>query len=290
MKRLILGILVLLLVAACQPANDEALPTLVELPTIEPTEEPVIVDEVTATPTDEPEVEPTETPTDEATETATSTETLEPSATFTETSTPTETSIPTERPTLAPTSTPNPTRAVQASATAQVLEAPVISTFTPVSGILVQARPTSTGEPLVNADIIITERQFQEEMDRLLSVNPDIQSILVRFVSGGIDIEMTVQGDGAFVSGTIYVTFTLSNVSGNNLLIVEPVAPDLFRMSGLSEPPEDFIEIAYTTVVPALFESFNFILNQRLGEGQHDLENIQINATGMGITLVVPVN
>lgn len=278
MKRIALLVLILVFVAACQPAaqDEDALPTLAELPSETPTDEP----------TDTPE--PTETPTD--------TDTPEPTDTPTETNTPAATSTATLRPTNTPTNTAtvDPTVAAIGTATSVVEEAPSFATLTPApDGENLTVRPTSTGTPEIVADVIITERQFQEEVDRLLFDNTSIELADINFVPGGVEVELRALGGEAFTVGTVLYEFRLEGDESaiNNFLIIQPVDVDEFEMETLSDEedvPQGFVDVAYGDMILAILEAFDFILNQRLGEGQHDLEFITVTDDVIAVTLFVP--
>lgn len=270
-----IAIILTIILVACQPAQDtQELPTVVQFPS--------------------------ETNTPQATATNTATETPLPSNTATETPLPTNTATETPLPTntLPPTRTPAPSETVNATvalrgtATAIVLEAPVFSTFTPLppGAISIVARPTSTGTPEVVADVIITEDQFQEEVNRLIADNPGISRADVSLVTEGVQYELTAESDGIFITGTITVPFTFSGGSINNIVTIGgPVQIDMGEDTDEEdEIPESFLANV-TNIVLVTQESFNFILNQRLGEGNHDLENILILDGRMLISLVVPL-
>lgn len=280
-------LIMLVIVTACQPTDDDPLPTIAQVPsatvtdTVEPSETPIV-------PTDTPTN--TLTPTDTATATATVTPDISstPSNTPTETLTPTNTFTPTV--TLTPSPDVNATRGVERTATQRVVEAPVFSTFTPLPpGVAIVVRPTSTGTPQVVADVIITEAQLQEEVNRILSDNADISRVVVRYQQGGVDIELTARNDGgAFITGTFFIEFIVDENSFNNFLVAQPSSPDTFRMNSGGSAPESFVDTAFADVTPAVFEAFDFILNQRLGQGQHNLEQIFFQGNLMGVSLLVP--
>jgi len=269
-----LAIILTIILVACQPAQElEELPTVVEFPTETNTPEATATDSATETPP------PTET----------ATNTPLPTNTATETPLPTNTLPPTRTP--VPSETINATVAVRGSATALVVEAPVFSTFTPLppGGVAVVARPTSTGTPEVVADVIIQDYQFQEEVNRLIAEIPGISRAQVTFVPEGVQYELTADNGAAFITATVTVPFTFSGGSINNILTIGgPVQIDTGNDSEDEEIPETFL-LNVTEIVVVTQESFNFILNQRLGEGNHDLENIVIADNRMLISLVVPL-
>lgn len=268
MRKLSLSLIIFMIIlVACQPAEQDLgeLPTQVVLPSATNT----------ITPSDTPA--PTNTPT------ITTTPTITPSPTVS----PTRTVQPSRTPSPRPSQTLDSTRVAIGTATAQVEEAPQFSTITPVPpGILGAVRPTSTGAPEVVADVVITERQFQEEIDRLIAENENLNRAEINFVPGAVQIELTALSDGAFATGTFDVIFRLTSNSINNFVQIQTAGT--FDMQGGLEPSEEFIQIASSDGTILVFDAFNFILNQRLGEGNHDLEFIEIGDDTMGISLFVP--
>jgi hypothetical protein len=271
-----------LLAAACAPTTTETpvLPTVAVLPSATPT----------ATATDTPA--PTSTPT----------LTYTPSATFTSTITKTNTPQPSHTPTKVLSPTPSPTtpprvsptvdrtRAAMATGTAAIAFAPTLATFTPVPpGSDAPIRPTSTGTPLVAAGVVITESQFQIQLNEDL-IGTSIQQARVDFVPGGINVDVTAPGASALTSGRVFISFTIfvGEQGLNNGLIIRPDTPDKFVMTDGTVPPEPFIEAVYGELFPAVGASFDTLLNNRLGEGQHNLENVLIDNSIMNITLIVP--
>jgi hypothetical protein len=285
MKRHLIGIVVglaaALLISGCQPSQPD-LPTLAALPTDVPTETP--------RPTDTP----TETATNTPTVTLTPTITNTPTATATETNTPSPTRRPTLTPTLTPTfapfmtDTPNPNSVRILTATAAIIEAPTLATLTPIpDGAQVTARPTSTGTPLVAADVIITEQQFQEQLELLLADNNDVDSVHVDFQPTGIYVTLTASGGQAFSSGT--VEFGLQIVEGerfNNVLVMS--VENIVMQGGGDDIPQAFFDVATGDLYISLYDSLAAILDTRLGRTDHDLENMTLTDTTMDIFLYVP--
>jgi hypothetical protein len=258
--------LIVLFVAACQPSDpNQVLPTQVEFPTATNTTE------ASATPTETHTPEPTATETDTPTDTATAS--ITPSPTIT----------------LTPSETPNATLAFSGTSTAAVVEAPRISTLTPLpaGGISVIARPTSIGgTPEVMADIVITRQQFQEEIDLLLPERTGISRARVSFeAEHGVLVEVTADDNGVFVTGNVLVPFSFSGGSFNNIVMIGGGME--IEMPNTAEPSEAFLMQATETVI-MVQEAFNNIVNQRLGEGDHNLENITIQDDAILISLLVP--
>lgn len=274
MDKLRLSLVIMaIILAACQPAPPAAgdLPTRAVLPsathTTEPSDTPAPTETFTITPSPTLTLTQTQTPT----ETVTATRTVEPSRT----------------PTARPTQTVDAASVEAGTATAQVAEAPRFSTLTPVPpGIIGAVRPTSTGVPEVVADVVITEPQFQEEMDRLIAADETIERAEVNFVPGAVQVELTALSGDAFVTGTFEVIFRLTSNNINNFVQIQ--TSGLFDMQNDLEPSEEFIQFASTQGSLLVFDAFNFILNQRLGEGNHDLEFIDITDDVIGVTLFVP--
>lgn len=274
MRKTALIFFIIFLVSACQPAEEIGeLPTRAVLPSATPTEE------ATRTPT------ATHTPT--ATYTSTVLNTPTPRDTHTPTLTPSLTFTPSNTP--VPSETLDATIAVQASATAQIVEAPALATFTPLppGPIGIAARPTSTGTPEIVADVIITPAQFQEEMDRILAEEESVSRTQVTFAENeGITIELTALSEGVFITGEFTIPITLAG-GGFNSFVQIGGSVELV-MEDESEPSDAYVDAALMIVTPAVQEAFSFILDQRLGEGQHNLENIQITRDALAITLYVP--
>lgn len=260
--RLLFGFLMLLAATRCGSDNNEdnMLPTIMELPTEEIT---LITEQPAAMPTVVTTIPPTSTET----------------STFTHTPHPTSTPLPSIAPTLTPTA--NPTRAFELSATAAALQAPRISTLTPIP-IGADVQPPVYSIPVVAADIVITEQQFQDEINLRINNIPEIQSVLIDFLPGaipGIRVRLTASGGEVFVIGDVFIGFQLTGGL---------VAIDVLDISvGSGDPPQAFVDVAQNSLFPLVVDTFDSILTQRLGE-QHDLETITITDTTMDIMLLIP--
>ena len=257
-------LMIVMFAAACagggEATEESALPTLAELPSETPTDAP------TATHT-----EPPATDTPEPSDTPTPSDTPEPPTT-------TPTYTPTEPPTATPSRTPDATRAFVGTSTAAVEEAPRYATFTPAPPNAT-ARPTSTGTPQVVAEVVITEPQFQEEVDLAIEGMGNVQSAQVDFSAEGITFELTVVGEsGAFTTGDVLIT--VSTTGGIARFQGRLLVPE-----GAPEPPESFIEFATGDFFLQMVEVLDRILNQRLGEG-HDLETLQITDDAIQLSLL----
>jgi hypothetical protein len=231
-----------------------------------------------ALPTLDPSAEVTEPVETLATE---PTEAVQPS----DTPAPSRTPVPTRTPTLLPTETPRPTQpppptseptlAAASSATAAVLEAPRFSTFTP-------APPGSSpppGTPQQIADVVITEAQFQEEVNLKITTYESMQMARVDFVPGGINVDLTALGGEAFISGRVFVSIT---VSGG----IAAISPTEITVNA-PEPPEAYVVTVSGDFTLLMIDVMDTILRARLGPDQ-DLENIVMTDREMLITLLVP--
>lgn len=261
MRRL-LPLVALVLLAACGSQSDDApLPTRFVSP-----EETAEVSAQSATDTMTPAPTETELP-------ATATVAIEPSATRTATSTSTP-----RPPTFTPTA--NMTRVFAGTSTAAVIEAPRFSTLTPLPP---GSAPLITMTPALAADVVITEAQFQEELNLRIAGDPRIQTAAVNFVSGeipGIRILLTALGGQALTSGEVFVGFQFTGSF---------VAISVLDISvGSGEPPEAYVEIVANVIMPAVVESFDSILTQRLGS-VHDLQALTFANRTMALTLLVPM-
>ncbi|PJF34002.1 MAG: hypothetical protein CUN57_00675, partial [Phototrophicales bacterium] len=192
-RRLILILITMGLLAACQTTSEEAeLPTLAALPS------------ETATLTETPSPTMTESPTVEPTNTR------QPSRTpsHTPTDTPTQTPIPPD--TATPEPTYNVTRAFVETSTAEVEEAPVYATFTPATSGVIRI---ATGTPQMVADLVINESQFQEEITRLVDLRDDVESAEVDFIEEtGMAFTITAKGSaGTLSTGVLFVVVESNN-------------------------------------------------------------------------------
>lgn len=260
MKRLILLLIVVILAAACSSNEDDALPTEFQLAAEETEEVAVVPTETEIAPSVTPE--PTEPPTEEA-ETATPTD-VPP------TNTPAPTRTPTHTP--APTNTPVPP-------TLAADEIPTFSTLTPLPAGSIGQPPAT---PLVMADVVITERQLQTELDGMIAGIGYIESALLDFIPGddqGIRVRLTASGGQALVTGDVFIRFDAQDgfvaISVRDILV------------GSGDPPERYVEIVVGELVPLVIDAFDAILQRRLGPGQ-DLATLTMTETTMEISLLVP--
>jgi hypothetical protein len=256
-------VVILLLLAACQPAADETLPTLAVLATS------TLVTESTA------ELLPTQS----AAEATTEPTTPAPTETFTPSPSPTSTRRPTITPTFTltpfiPTVTPTlaPAQFIEATETQAFIEAPVYRTFTPAPGGSSQQSTT----PEQFADIVITEPQFQEDLDLLLSGNANFTQAVVDFVPGSVRVEVTT-ADG--ITGLVSIPITL--VSNFVSITVDSVT-----VNGADAPPA-YVDLIYNEFFQLFFQTLDGIVVQRVGP-QQNLEFLQITDTQILASILVP--
>jgi hypothetical protein len=173
------------------------------------------------------------------------------------------------------------------TATAAIIEAPTLATLTPIPvGAQITARPTSTGTPLVTADVIITEDQFQEQLELLLADNPAVDSLKVDFEPESIIITLTASGGSAFASGTVLFALDILEAQDFNNALVMTIED--ISMQGGGEIPEEFFTVATGDLYVSLYDALDATLDQRLGRDDHDLENVTLTDTTMDVFLYVP--
>jgi len=264
MRRLFLLVMIAgVVLAACQaePTAEPELPTLAVLPseTVEPTETATLTLTASLTPTQTATTQPTRTPS------------------HTPTNTPTDTPIPAD--TATPVETLDLTRAFIGTATSAVEEAPIFATFTPATSGVVRI---ATGTPQMMADVVITERQFEEEITRLVALRDDVESVDIDFVEeSGIGFIITAKsGNGIISTGILFIVVETNDgfatIEGFPIIEEDEVLSDEFIL--LITGPF-LVEV----VIPALDDIFQ----QRLGD-THNLESIVITDTEMQVSLLVP--
>jgi hypothetical protein len=256
MKRLwIFIVLVGLFIAACQPTADITLPTQASLPSLTPGEASPEATAQMVADTDTPEPSATPVPA-----------TLAP----TETTEETDATVEAEAPTATPTSIP--------AVTIEMREEVRFATLTPApQGDNQPIRTT----PVVMADVVITQGDFQRAMDAALVDNETIQGAEIDFVSGGIDVELTALGGVAYITGRVKVQIQMSGSFAS--ITIGDVQVNA------AEPPEAYLEVVNGEFFGLLIQVFDALLTERVGEG-HDLENILLNDQAMQVFLLVPQN
>ncbi len=255
-----------ILLAACQPNAEptDTLPTIAVLPNASATATAAPTEAKTAEVTTEASAEVTVTVDETATPPAVPSETLQPTATLTRT----------PRPVTA-THTVEPTQAAIGTATQAVIEAPRYSTFTPAP-----ASGGNQGSTNVVADVVISEAQFQEEIDRNLLAYGSMQSAVVDFVPSAINVQMTTfDANGSTTSGTVIITVTL-----NGELATITIS-DIYTEQGTL--PQAYIDVAVTDTFKIMIDTLDQIVTQRIG-AQQKLKSIAITDTDILAALVVP--
>ena len=240
-----------LVITACQPTADITLPTQAVLPSATPGE---------ASP--------------EATVQVADTNTPEPSATL-------ATLVPTEAPTeeseaTEETEAPPPSATPIPQVTIEIREEVRFATLTPApEGDNQPIRTT----PVVMADVVITQGDFQRAMDVALEGNDAIQGAEIDFVPDGIDVELTALGGAAYITGRVKVLIEMSGSFAS--ITISDIQVNA------AEPPEAYLEVVNEQFFGLLIQVFDTLLTERVGEG-HDLENIVLNDQAMEVFLLVP--
>ncbi|MGQ9886904.1 MAG: hypothetical protein ACUVSX_00295 [Aggregatilineales bacterium] len=256
-NRLLAALLAAVLLAACQPAPEPPpLPTLAVLadtaaqPT--PTQESTPAAEAAAVPSDTPQASPA--PSD--TPTALASATLIPSATFTP----------------PPPTVPPPTATLDLPPT-PTLPAVRVSTVTPPP-----AGAVST--PLAVADLVITERQFQDEIDRRVPSIDTIQRVRIDFTPQSINAELTALGGAAFVTGNVRLNIQIQG--GFAVITIGDITVNALQ------PPETYVEIASREFFSLLIDALDTLLNSRMGS-QFNLQDLMVTDDSILVSLLVPV-
>jgi hypothetical protein len=250
MKNLWIGIVLAgVLITGCQPAETptQELPTLAVLPSLTPAEAvtttappPTATAESSTATTAPPEATPTDVPTRAA-------------ATATTAATP-----------LPPT------------VTIVIRQEVFFATLTPVpAGVNAPLRTT----PVIMADAVITESDFQRALDTTIAPISSIQFARVDFVPGGVWVELTALGGAAFITGQVQVLIEMSG-SFATLSIGEINV-------NAAAPPQTFLDTVNGDFFSAFVQAFDAVLSARVGPN-HDLENIVLNNEAMQVFLLVP--
>jgi hypothetical protein len=249
----ILIVLAVLFMTACQPTADITLPTQAVLASATPGE---ASPEATVQAADTNIPAPSETPV---------------SATLIPTEAATEESEATEE-----TEAPPPSVTPLPQVTIEIRQEVRFATLTPVPQGGNQPIRTT---PVVMADVVITQGDFQRAVDLALEGNDTIQGAEIDFVPDGIDVELTALGGVAYISGRVKV---LIQTSGSFAAIT---IGDI--QVNAAEPPEAYLEVVNGEFFGLILQVFDSLLTERVGEG-HDLENVVLNDEAMEIFLLVP--
>lgn len=196
--------------------------------------------------------------------------------------TPTITPTFTDAPTLIPTatSTPDVTLAFERTLTAIKEQTPIIATLTPIA--IESVDDVVLEVPVVAADIIITEVQYQTAIDNLLANFASIQSATVDFRdTQEVVVRMSASGGQAMTTGEVTLGFV---VSGG--LVAIPVTN--VNVGG-AQPPQPFADVIQDELLPLITDALDAAIEQQLGE-QHDLENMTITEDRMEIMLLIPAS
>lgn len=239
-----------LLIAACQPTADITLPTQAVLPSVTPSPEASV--QAAATNTSAPSATPVPA-------------TLIPTEATTEESEATE-----ETEALPPSVTPLP------QVTIEIREEVRFATLTPAPPG--ENRPIRT-TPVVMADVVITQGDFQRAMDTALEGHEAIQGAEIDFVPDGINVELTALGGAAYITGRVKVLIQMSGSFAS--ITISDIQVNA------AELPEAYLEVVNEQFFGLFIQVFDSLLTERVGEG-HDLENILLNDQAMEVFLLVP--
>ncbi|MBZ0303823.1 MAG: hypothetical protein K8J31_29045, partial [Anaerolineae bacterium] len=133
--------------------------------------------------------------------------------------------------------------------------------------------------PVVMADAVITEQDFQQAVNRAIADIDSIQVATIDFVPGGIHVELTALGGVAFVTGEVQVLIQMSG-SFATISIGE------VTVNG-GEPTDTYLEVVSGDFFTMLVSVFDGLLTERVGP-DHDLENIVLTDAAMEVFLLVP--
>lgn len=262
----------LLLFAACQSSPPAVLPTVAQLPTLAGTSSSQGGD-ATVESESSGEIADADQPSVESSLAPEESPTVSPFPTATNTRPPTNTPFPTRTPVIRPTL--EPTQAAIATITAQ----PVLSVPTAAPGA------TADTSQLV-ADVVITQAQFQEEIDLLIEDSVDIQSATIDFRPDGINVLLTASGGQAMITGNVLFGVTVAS-SVNNPSSSFIIIQVLDIRSNAPEVPEAYVNIIGGPLFEAFRAALDGLLSARLGP-EHNLENVVMTHDAMLITLLVP--
>src|SRR5690606_11299257 len=137
------------------------------------------------------------------------------------------------------------------------------------------------GTPQMAADVVITERQFQEELDIALNEMPEVQNASVDFVDGGILINLTARvGASASTTAELFINVQVRNgiATLQWCVSVPESAP---------EPLEELMPFATHVVFLKVVGVFGRILKSRVGATQN-LVRMLVSDNDVGVMLLVP--
>jgi hypothetical protein len=134
--------------------------------------------------------------------------------------------------------------------------------------------------PQVIADLVITEAQFQEEVNAQMGAYASIQRARADFVPNGINVELTALGGQAFITGSVFLSIEMTDLRAAQITIGDITV-------NAPEPPDAYMETVNGDFFTLMVNVLDTILTQRLGE-EHNLENIVLTDTAMEVSLLVP--
>lgn len=270
MRKLIMYLLCLLAIAGCASGgDDEPLPTVMNL--ADASDMPA-TDETTVS-ASEDDTPPTDSAVDNAA--------ASPTVTNPVSATPSLTQTPA---TIESTASSTPSPPAQASATPEpstptviIIEPVRLSTVTPIP---VGADVIPPPIPVVAADVVINEVEFQAALATRLPAIPEIQSVQVDFVADeGLNIRMTAAGGEVIVTGDVAIGFQLSG--GLAAISIQNISV------GSGDVRQSFIQVAQDQLFTAVIETFDGLLTEKLGP-DHDLEQLSFTDDTMQLMLLIP--
>lgn len=189
---------------------------------------------------------------------------------------------------------PTPTQESAPAAVEAVAQAS--ATFTPLPPT-VEAPPTPTlpivrlstvtpapdeaaARPQAVADLVITESQFQAEVDRRVPSIDSIQRVRIDFTPQGITAELTALGGAAFITGNVQVDIQVQG--GFAVITIGDITVNA------PEPPETYVEVASREFFSLLIDVLDTLLNSRMGS-QFNLQDLTLTDDSILVSLLVPV-
>lgn len=155
----------------------------------------------------------------------------------------------------------------------------MFATLTPAPAAQGAPQPT----PLIAADIVITEQEFQAAVSRRVNTAPAIESAAIDFVPGpdqGINVRMSASGGQAQITGDVFIAFTMT---GGFVRI----AVTRIEVASGGVPPEAYINAVAEDLYPLITDVFSTLIDNALGQ-DHDLEVLRFSNNAMEIKFLVP--
>ncbi len=171
-------------------------------------------------------------------------------------------------------------------------EQPVFATLTPG---LTNSSTSAGSTPQMIADVVITEAQFQEELDRFIGNSATIERAVVDFQTSSIILTMTAGVEGTSVTGDVVIGIELGGQQSDGNRIIGVTVSDIivdgnsvdFEDTALPPSTEGFITVVNTELFGIAIQTINQILNRRVGD-VNNLEILRVTDTTMEATLLVP--